>query len=152
MVESALTELCYISAARHEFDRAALDALLIKARANNRKLGVTGMLIHHGGSFLQILEGQDATVTALYDKIALDSRHSQVLRLFRTTVSERSFGEWTMGYVDGSSGEFSRIPGFNDFFRDGFSRAGLRAGSETKARDLATQFRAGRWHQRILSS
>jgi hypothetical protein len=151
MAEVDISELCYISAARHEFGRADLDALLIKSRANNRRLGVTGMLIHHGGSFLQILEGQEATVAALYDKIALDPRHSQVLRLFRTPMAVRSFGEWTMGYVDGSSGAFSRIPGFNDFFRDGFSRAGLREGSETKARDLATQFRAGRWRQRVLS-
>jgi Sensors of blue-light using FAD len=152
MAEVGISELCYISAAGHEFDRAELDALLIKSRANNQKLGVTGMLIHHEGSFLQVLEGQEATVTALYDRIAQDPRHSQVLRLFRTPVGERSFGEWTMGYVDGSSGGFSRIPGFNDFFRDGLSRVGLRAGSETKARDLATQFRAGRWRQRILST
>jgi hypothetical protein len=151
MDEVTLSELCYISAASHRFDRAELDALLIKARANNRKLGITGMLIHHGGSFLQILEGQEAEVTALYDKIAQDPRHSHVLRLFRTPIRLRSFGDWTMGYVDGNLGELSRLPGFNDFFRDGFSRTGLRAGSETKARDLATQFRAGRWRQRILS-
>src|SRR4051812_5839453 len=114
-----LCEVVYISAARLPFTPAALEVLLHKARSKNATLGITGMLIHLEGSFLQVLEGPDSAVTSLFETIARDVRHGRVLQLFRTSKKERSFGEWTMGYVE-TSARTSRVLGFNDFFRRGF--------------------------------
>ena len=46
-------QLLYISAANHDFTEEELEALLIKARSNNEKVNVSGMLLYHEGSFIQ---------------------------------------------------------------------------------------------------
>nr|QQZ51135.1 BLUF domain-containing protein [Phenylobacterium glaciei] len=40
-----------------------LDAILAASHRNNRRCGVTGMLCHYEGSFLQFLEGEAAMST-----------------------------------------------------------------------------------------
>lgn len=41
------------------------------------------------------------------------------------------------------------LPGFNDFFRAGFARAAFTPSDVDKVRDLAHQFRLGRWRQHV---
>ena len=50
--------LVYVSAARKLFDEAELSALLTQCRANNARLGVTGVLLYADGNFMQALEGE----------------------------------------------------------------------------------------------
>ena len=76
-----LLEVVYISASKAPLSPDALRELLAKARANNARLDITGMLTYAQGSFLQILEGPEAPVTALFKKIARDPRHHKVLRV-----------------------------------------------------------------------
>ncbi|MCA9738410.1 MAG: BLUF domain-containing protein, partial [Gemmatimonadetes bacterium] len=71
--------------------------LLEGARATNTRLGVTGLLLFHEGSFIQVLEGPPDVVEALYARIETDPRHGGALVLSRGLVEERSFGEWRMG-------------------------------------------------------
>ena len=46
-----------------------LKAILSAARTNNSKKDISGMLVYHAGSFLQVLEGPEDTVTELFGKI-----------------------------------------------------------------------------------
>jgi hypothetical protein len=149
-VERAVHQLIYISAARAEFSEAELTRLLLRARETNRKLGVSGLLIHHSGSFFQVLEGSAVVVEALFDRISGDPRHERVAVLQRSSLPTAAFGEWSMGFVGGEQPEFHRIPGFNDFFRRGFAHANLvEAGAQ--AATLALAFRAGRFRQLVKS-
>lgn len=45
--------LIYASSASKPFSQLELDDLLIKARQNNIRLGITGMLIYRDGNFIQ---------------------------------------------------------------------------------------------------
>lgn len=47
--------LIYVSAANPLLSRDELQGLLEKARIKNRHLGITGMLIHRGGNFIQYI-------------------------------------------------------------------------------------------------
>jgi hypothetical protein len=61
---------------------------------------VTGVLCFSDGIFLQVLEGGRSPVSALYNKIACDPRHHDVVLLSYEEVSERSFAGWSMGQVN----------------------------------------------------
>jgi hypothetical protein len=145
----ALHQLVYVSAASVPFGAAELAALLSKARANNQRLGVGGMLIHHQGSFMQTLEGEEHVVKSLFERIERDQRHHRVLMLSRQEAPRRAFGDWSMGYVD-SELAMGEVPGFNDFFRRGFEKIDV-APSASQAKLLFQAFREGRFRQFVVT-
>jgi hypothetical protein len=95
-----LVRLMYASRAADSVDQEALASILKKSKANNPGLGVTGVLCFSGGIFLQVLEGGRSPVSALYNRIANDPRHHDVVLLSYEEVGERSFASWSMGQVN----------------------------------------------------
>lgn len=95
-----LVQLMYASAALVPFTPLDLADLLAKARAKNQACDVSGLLVHLGGSFLQVLEGPKDDVESLYQTIIRDSRHAKCRLLLRSEIDEREFGEWSMGFAD----------------------------------------------------
>jgi hypothetical protein len=95
----ALHEIIYVSLASQSMDTAALTQLLDEARVYNERHGITGMLLYHGQEFLQLIEGEEAEVTALYDAIWKDPRHQQMYKMWEGPIAERSFSSWAMGFV-----------------------------------------------------
>ncbi|HPM76264.1 MAG TPA: diguanylate phosphodiesterase [bacterium] len=141
-----LIQLIYSSAASHLFNRRQLTDLLLKARAKNDKLGITGILLYTEGSFFQVLEGEAETVDAMFATISADDRHTQVTLILRETISSRFFGDWTMAYAQLSSEEVNVILGLNDFFHTGRSYAQL---GEGRAKKLLAAFKEGRWRTKL---
>ncbi|HMI89071.1 MAG TPA: BLUF domain-containing protein [Polyangiaceae bacterium] len=141
-----MLEVIYISAAVKPFSQAELTTLLRKARINNTRLGVTGMLLYDRGSFLQVLEGEIADVRSLYEVISKDPRHERVIKLLETTVPNRSFGDWSMGFAAGAQIRASQLEGHNEVLRPDFSEASFLPDRErAKARQVLLAFREGRW-------
>jgi hypothetical protein len=95
-----LVRLLYASRASAAVSQQTIDAILERSRANNPALGITGVLCHSGDVYMQVLEGGRDTVNALYNRIAADSRHRQVIVLDYQEISERRFAGWTMGQVN----------------------------------------------------
>lgn len=141
-------QLVYVSAAKSLMSEAQLAEVLIKARRNNERLGVTGLLIHQNGSFLQVLEGPAATVEDLFARISLDVRHRRVTLLARGADAKPLFADWSMGFADSASSVLNDLDGFRDF-----SRGRLDVGSLTKVRSRASflidAFSVGRLHQYV---
>ena len=77
-----------------------IESILAQSRRKNPELGLTGVLCHGGGVFMQVLEGGRVPVNALYNRIAQDKRHRDVTLLHYAEISERRFGSWTMGQVN----------------------------------------------------
>ncbi len=90
--------LLYLSSATAQFSDADLVELLTRARLHNSRLGITGMLLYHDGNFLQVLEGEETSVRALFSKIAQDPRHHGVIKLLDRPITERVFSEWSMAF------------------------------------------------------
>jgi Sensors of blue-light using FAD len=143
---SEILQLIYVSAAAVPFTEQDLGSLLLRARVNNQRLNVSGLLIHHEGSFFQVLEGGPDSVNTLYERIARDKRHTRVLSLARGLVPHRTFGDWSMGFVAGVQAQLTTLPGFNDFLRSGVDLAHA-ADRASRAKDLALAFRSGRFRQ-----
>ena len=95
-----LVRLVYASRAVSTVDQAELAAILRKSKANNQPLGVTGVLCFSEGIFMQVLEGGRGPVNRLYNRIAADSRHTDVELLCYQEIGERRFAGWSMGQVN----------------------------------------------------
>ena len=97
-----LVRLMYASRAVPAVDQEELQSILRQSKANNPKLGVTGVLCACFDSrvFMQVLEGGRAAVNQLYHRIAVDPRHTDVELLAYDEISERRFAGWSMGQVN----------------------------------------------------
>ena len=90
-----LTQLIYASRP-FGFDAQALDDILITARRNNRRDGITGCLICRADLFVQMLEGERAAVTARFGRILQDDRHLEVTLIWCGDTPGRLFPQWDM--------------------------------------------------------
>jgi Sensors of blue-light using FAD len=95
-----LVRLLYASKLRVPNDAAAIESILAQSRVHNPALGITGVLVHGDGIFLQTLEGGRKQVNELYNHIMKDPRHLDVVLLHYEEITERRFGGWTMGQVN----------------------------------------------------
>lgn len=95
-----LVRLMYASRAVPAIDQEELLAILKTSKVNNPKVGVTGVLCLSDGIFMQALEGGRGAVNALYNRIAADTRHSDVVLLNYEEIAERRFASWSMGQVN----------------------------------------------------
>ncbi len=66
------------------------------AQDHNAKQDITGVLFFENGHFLQALEGEEATLRELYQKIGNDPRHTNINTLVDTPITKRSFSDWSM--------------------------------------------------------
>ena len=95
-----LVRLMYASRATEPVRPEALNAILKKSTHHNPAIGVTGVLCFSGDIFLQVLEGGRSQVSKLYNRIAADPRHRDVVLLGYEEIDERSFASWAMGQVN----------------------------------------------------
>jgi hypothetical protein len=146
-----LEHLIYASVATQTFPASQLAELLQKARAANERAGLTGMLLHSDadGSFFQVIEGEPEAIDQLLDKLRLDKRHTHLTTIIREPIAKRSFAEWTMGFSSASPEKLRRVPGLNDFFKEGSCFTELDAG---RAKKLLAAFAEGRWRAKILGA
>lgn len=93
-----LRQVVYISTATQHFSPEALEELLARARANNERSGITGILLYHDPSFLQIIEGTRDDVDRLMARIRRDPSHSSMRIVQDESISERDFKSWAMAF------------------------------------------------------
>ncbi len=94
-----VSTLTYRSEAAGSLGPTGLEGLLSKAKARNRSLGVTGMLLFAENQFYQWLEGPPDGVDQIWDAIKVDPRHRGVELIDHNSESVRLFGEWDMKFV-----------------------------------------------------
>ncbi len=78
------------------FDRSMLEGILLNARRNNRLNDITGALICRQDMYIQLVEGPDDAIDALYDRISVDDRHTAVQLVSSKHVDARMFPDWAM--------------------------------------------------------
>lgn len=88
--------LTYKSVATAAPRTSDLDQLAGRARARNRSLDVTGMLLFEDGCFLQTLEGPPVAVAELWYSIQRDGRHNHIEVLSEHMAAARLFSDWDL--------------------------------------------------------
>jgi hypothetical protein len=56
------------------------------------------MLLYGNDTFLQVLEGEEAVLDTVVDKIEKDPRHSKIHFLYRKPLENRQYSDWSMGF------------------------------------------------------
>lgn len=124
-------QLCYTSTATSDMQRNDLVQLLRVSRSKNQAAGITGLLLYSADRFVQLLEGEETAVRALYARILQDGRHRDVVTVFEEQVEERECPDWSMGFQALEDSEWLEFPN-----PDG-SEQGLRPMVEAMSRAKA---------------
>lgn len=95
-----MIRLLYFSQATYLISNEHVQQILEASRRNNPAVGVTGILVHGGGLFMQVLEGPEQAVLRLYVKILDDNRHSNSEIIYITPTDKRIFENWSMGSIN----------------------------------------------------
>lgn len=98
-MEDLVFYLIYTSSAIRLLSDRELGAIHSRAMAGNARRGVTGFLLYRGGNFMQLLEGEEKAVRALFERIKADPRHKDVYVLKEGTRPDRIFQKFAMGFV-----------------------------------------------------
>ena len=114
----ALYCLSYVSTQSRPMDNDKLVELLEQAREKNARLGITGLLLHRGDSFFQILEGGEDEVRGLFAQILKDRRHGRIEIVAEGPVRAREFSDWQMAFIELDGQDFSALPGFSDLLKN----------------------------------
>lgn len=137
--------MIYVSQARKPMDAAELEVLLSHSRKWNTAKGLTGLLIYRysteaeSGHFIQMLEGDEREVRALFEKIKRDKRHHTILTLGSGEMESRMFSEWAMGFKNVDDALFSGLPGYARMGEASFDPAAFQQ-SNAAALDLLKFF------------
>ena len=99
-----LKSLTYTSRARLDLTDADLNDIHQIARHLNALDGVTGLLLFDGARFLQIIEGSEAAIDNLVERLRRDPRHSAFEIRDERLVDRRSFADWSMELLLVSAG------------------------------------------------
>jgi Sensors of blue-light using FAD len=137
-----LIHCIYASAATYDLSCAELGKLLAVSRENNKRLGITGLLLYVEGNFFQVLEGERLAVESAFEEIERDPRHTHVTLIISEPISHRVFHDWSMGFSSLSHKKLAQIGGARNFFA---CRSAVSALQNGRARKLLLAFCEGRW-------
>lgn len=140
---SNLTQLIYVSKATIDFSPERLTGLLSKIRPNNQQRDISGMLLHDGGAFMQVLEGDRAVLDDLFDTIQTDPRHTDVVLILEKPIAKRQFPDWSMGFTEITDEMLGKIDGLNDFYE---AKTCLKDVDVGRAVKILDSFSRGNWH------
>ncbi len=90
--------IVYLSTSAGAFGEEELNTILQQSRQYNPAQGITGVMLYVRGSVIQVLEGDQDVLEALYSKIEQDPRHTNISKIFSRPITKRLFADWDMGY------------------------------------------------------
>jgi hypothetical protein len=111
----ALFQIIYTSTANGLIGNEELKEMLKGSVQRNKRAGITGLLLFKDGCFMQVLEGEEATVKTLFSKICRDRRHRNIMPLIQETIRKRQFPDSAMAFPDLGAAKLRELPGYSDF-------------------------------------
>jgi hypothetical protein len=107
-----MKNIVYVSSAVRLLGEDQLMDILTSARKNNAEYNISGILFYAEGTFMQVLEGEDADVDYIMGKIILDPRHKNLITLLDEPIQKKNFTDWTMGFTTPNADKFGDILGY----------------------------------------
>ncbi|MDP1664175.1 MAG: BLUF domain-containing protein [Methylobacter sp.] len=94
-----MIRLLYFSQSTDVISDEQVRNIMESSRRNNPAIGITGVLVHGGGLFMQVLEGPEQAALRMYVKILDDQRHKNSQIIYITPTDKRIFVGWSMGVI-----------------------------------------------------
>ena len=120
--------LIYLSSSVKPMNHDQLYTLLQQCRDNNQKNGITGMLLHQNGTFMQMLEGDKQVILDLYDDIKKDDRHTGFHTVLAGDIEARNFEDWSMGFFN--MDKAGDLPKYRDYIEENLALRSFEADSQ----------------------
>jgi len=136
-----MQQLIYASASVRPFRASDLYDMLTTARKFNSNHDITGMMIYHARSILQVLEGPDGEIEALFLRIRKDPRHTALRLIAKAPVPNKEFECWPMGLVS----DAKKGPDIREF--SSFSAIQVMSLNVEKAKTMLSSFQRGAWRR-----
>lgn len=95
---SDLHGILYVSSAVRPLTEAEMERILESARRRNREAGVTGILLHQHGNFMQFIEGPRQGLSRVFEIIRESPYHRGIVEIMNGPTPQRQFPEWSMAY------------------------------------------------------
>lgn len=107
-----MKNIVYVSTAVKLMHENQLLDILHNSRLHNAALNISGVLLYSDGTFIQVLEGKDTVIDALYSRIQADQRHKNIITIIDEPITEKSFGQWLMGFAVTDSKKTEKLLGY----------------------------------------
>lgn len=115
-------DYCIVYISSTPLTEAELIRITKRSQANNRALGITGILLYFNGSVIEVLEGEREKVDSLFEIIKRDPRHHQLIKLYDQAIPCRSFSDWFVGYKTIAAKEMDQLKSLIPFMQNPTSR------------------------------
>lgn len=112
-------ELIYTSVATQDFTTDELIVMLKSFREHNKEIKISGILVYYDREFIQLLEGKKETIHNLYNKICQDQRHTNIKIFHEAPITQRSFSDWSMGFINADQIDPDYMTGFSNILKKG---------------------------------
>ncbi|OJW14426.1 MULTISPECIES: BLUF domain-containing protein [unclassified Mucilaginibacter] len=104
--------IVYVSKSAYPMHENQLLDILHSSRIHNAALKISGVLLYSEGTFIQLLEGKDNFIDALYKRIQADERHKNIITLVDRSTPEKSFEQWLMGFAVTDANKTEKLVGY----------------------------------------
>jgi hypothetical protein len=112
MSEKKIYHLSYVSTGCDCLKYEDIKSILESSNKNNKEIEITGILVYCNKHFFQIIEGEKQDVLELYEKIAIDRRHDNIIKIQEAERDIRLFNNWSMAFKSYNK-ELSSLDNFN---------------------------------------
>jgi len=120
--------ICYVSALELNVSAPNLKEMFSNIKNKNISTNISGVLLYKNENFLQIIEGEEKTVNALFSKIKKDNRHSHIITLIDFPIPQRLFKEYKTSFsIVKSSNEFNALFEYIDWLKHADSSCAIKA-------------------------
>jgi hypothetical protein len=113
MVEDQLYHITYISTGRDNLRYEDVKGILESSNVNNKAEGITGILVYCNKHFFQIIEGSKEAVKEIFQKIQVDCRHDNIVKIQEGPIECRQFDSWNMAFKSYNK-ELNELDDFNN--------------------------------------
>ncbi|MCZ4319205.1 BLUF domain-containing protein [Aequorivita viscosa] len=105
-----LYTVCYISNAISLWENGQLQDFFESVVKRNNALDISGLLLYHEGTFVQVLEGDQITVDSLFSAVKSDTRHNQLTVMMEREIKHRIFKNYrTSSISSGNDPELRKL-------------------------------------------
>ena len=91
--------ICYVSTASPYIEGKDIDNILSYTENWNMNHSITGILLSSEGNFFQVIEGESSIIKELFDNIAKDPRHRNLIRIFNKEIKNAEFTHYKATFL-----------------------------------------------------
>lgn len=95
-----LRRLAWSSVPSASFSAAGLEEIVARARRNNERHHISGMMLFTDAHFLGVLEGAEWDLANLWQKLGRDERHRDLQCIGDVLCGDRWFPKWMVSRTD----------------------------------------------------